>query len=137
MSCRFAIFAAVIFSVTALADDQADRLRLSGKWQAESDIWSLDNKGDAIHLTHSNGSQTIEEFECNTLGSECAVKDSGKGAKVSLWYSGPKLVVLETKGSEVVKRRFSAPQSDMLDLEVIRVVPEGKTEMLHLKRVQK
>jgi len=131
------VLAALLVTVTTWADDRADRARLSGRWQTESDVWSLDNKGDAMHVTHSNGSQTIAEFECNTLGSECEVKDSGKSAKVSLWYSGPKLVVLETKGSEVVKRRFSAPQPDMLDMEVIRVVPEGKPETLHLKRVQK
>jgi len=134
---RIVVVTAILLGGAAWADDQTARAKLAGTWQAESDVWSFDNKGDAIRVVHSTGNQTLAEFECNTMGSECSVKDSGKSAKVSLWYSGPKLVVLETRGSEVVKRRFSAADSDMLELEVIRVVPEGKTETIQLKRVPK
>jgi hypothetical protein len=56
---------------------------------------------------------------------------------VSVWFSGPKLVELETKGSEVIKRRFQvAGQGDTMQLEVISIVPDGRTETKMLKRVE-
>ena len=48
----------------------------------------------------------------------------------------PKLVELETGGSVVMKRRFFAAAADTLELEVIPVVPEGKSELVHLRRVR-
>ena len=98
--------------------------------------WSLQNDGDSMRITHTEGGRKIAEFECNTVGKECAVKESGREVKVSLWYNGPKLVEMEVHGSEVLKRRFSvAADGDSLDLEVIPINPNRKTEMLHLKRI--
>ena len=71
------------------------------------------------------------------MGRECEIKDSGRQAKVSMWFSGPKLVELETKGSEVVKRRFAlSGQGDTMELEVIPIVPVGRSETKLLKRIQ-
>jgi len=70
------------------------------------------------------------------MGRECEGKDAGREAKISLWFSGPKLVQLETRGSEVVKRRFAASQpGDSMEIEVIPIVPDGKKQVLKLKRL--
>ena len=91
---------------------------------------------DSIHVTISSGAQTVAEFECNTVGKECAVKDAGRKSKVSMWFNGPKLVELETSGTQVVKRRFSiAGDGDTMDLETIPIAPVGKVETSHFKRV--
>lgn len=55
---------------------------------------------------------------------------------MSLWFNGPKLVELETRGTEIVKRRFSiAGDGDTMDLETIPIFPSGKIETAHFKRV--
>lgn len=124
---------------TAFADDDEGRAKLIGNWQSASDTgaaWSLQNDGDSIRITHTEGGRKIAEFACNTLGKECAIKESGRDIKVSLWYNGPKLVEMEVHGSDVLKRRFSvAADGDTLDLEVIPISPNRKAETLHLKRI--
>jgi hypothetical protein len=46
------------------------------------------------------------------------------------------LVQLETRGSDVVKRRFVVQsQDDLMEVEVMPLVPPGKTEVLRFKRV--
>ncbi len=134
-------FAALALATAAPADNAINRAKLSGAWQSETTAgatWILDQKPGTVHITCSEGDRTVAEFECNTMGHECEMKESGKSAKVSMWFSGSKLVVLETRGREVVKRRFSvAEQGDTLNLEVIRVMPEGKTETLRFRRVQR
>jgi hypothetical protein len=121
----------------ARADDSTERAKLTGTWQGETKaVWIFDNQGDAFHIVNSLGDKKIAEFTCN-LGKECEVKDGGRKVKVTLFFNGAKLVVLETHGEEVLKRRFGAVETgDTLELEVIPVVPDGKTETLHFKRVQ-
>src|ERR1041385_1364288 len=81
-----------------IADDDASRSKLTGTWQGDKDAqkWILDQKADAIHVTYVEGDRTVADFECNTSGRECNMKESGKSAKVSMWFAGPKLVQLET-----------------------------------------
>jgi hypothetical protein len=56
--------------------------------------------------------------------------------KVSMCFNGPKLVELETRGNQVVKRRFTVTgDGDTMDLETIPIVPTGKSETTHLRRV--
>ena len=56
---------------------------------------------------------------------------------VSMWFNGPRLVELETKGSEVVKRRFMIlPKGDVMEMELIPIVPGGKPETFQFKRVE-
>jgi hypothetical protein len=138
-----ALGTAMLATVAFAADDTADRAKIAGSWQLQAtdasaaENWILENKENAIHVTLSRNGQKQADFECNTMGRECAVKDFGKDGKVSFWFSGPKLVQLETRGSEVVKRRFStAGSGDELQVEVIPIVPQGKTEVLHFKRAQ-
>jgi len=129
----------MILSAVALAEDIADRGKLSGKWQAPEgagESWILDGKPDAVHITEFQNGQKLAEFECNTLGRECETRDAGHHAKVSFWFNGAKLVELETRGSEVVKRRFSVgEQPDLMELETIPIVPPGKPTLEHFKRV--
>ena len=130
------------FSMTAIADDAVDRTKLIGSWQLEQgsdkdgSLWTLESKGDDIHIVHSSGSQTVTDFACNTVGKDCDVTNAGRHVKISMWYNGPKLVQFETRGSEVTKLRFGVTgQGDTMEVEVIPVVPAGKTEILQFKRV--
>jgi hypothetical protein len=139
--CLIAFFGVSLHSI-ALADDSTERAKLAGAWQARGEggaansVWILQSQGDVFHITNSQGDKKIADYACN-LGKECEVKDGGRKVKVTLFFNGTKLVVLETKGEEVLKRRFGAVETgDTLELEVIPVVPDGKTETLHFKRVQ-
>lgn len=119
------------------ADDHVDREKLIGTWQspeAEGETWILQTSGDNLHITRLQNNQKLMDFECNTAGRECAIKDSGRDTKVTMWYSGPKLVVMETKGSEVVKRRLDAAEGDTMQVEVISIVPDHKPELAKFVR---
>jgi hypothetical protein len=141
---RTGMVTVALFAAAAWAADNTDHSKIGGAWQVQNEagkgpalVWVLEEKGDAIHVTYSHGDQKLSEFECNAMGRECQIKDSGRQAKVSMWFSGAKLVELETKGSEVVKRRFTVSgQGDTMELEVIPIVPVGRSETMRLKRMQ-
>lgn len=142
MMVSIVTLSALLLAGPAFADDDSSRARLMGTWRQNDEkgeaktTWTLEVLGGSIHVTHSNGTQTVADFECNTLGKECAVKDAGRPSKVSLWFNGLKLVELETKGTQVVKRRFSITgYGESMDLETIAIAPAGKTETTHFKRV--
>jgi hypothetical protein len=128
----------------ALADDIDNRAKLMGKWELQKSknsdaVWIVEdvikNRDEFIHITRQVGGQTVSDFECN-VGLECAIKVSGKSAKVMMYFNGGKLVETETKGNEVVKRRFALSDSpDVLEVEVMPLVPAGNTEKLVFKRV--
>ena len=134
---------ALTAAAIAFADDAIDRSKLIGAWQlqtspdkASGTVWTFEEKGDSMHVVVSENNGKVADFECNVEGRECEIKESGKQAKISMWYSGPKLVELETRGSDTVKRRFGIKDTgDMMEIEIIPVVPAGKTEVLTLKRV--
>jgi hypothetical protein len=132
------------FGAAALADDQGDRQKLIGSWElqgaAESSpasSWTFSTANNSIRVTQLEGANKIADFACGTAGTSCEVKTAGKKATVSMWFNGPLLVEMETKGSDVVKRRFKIlPQGDVMEMEVIPIVPGGKTETFQFKRVQ-
>ena len=131
---------AVLLTAPALfADDSADRAKLNGAWQSQDEahaVWTLEEQGAAIHISNSQGDKKLSEFVCN-LGVECEIKEAGRKVKVTVYFNGPKLVVFETRGEEVFKRRFGmATAGDVLELETIPVVPDGKTETVHFTRLQ-
>ncbi len=134
---RFAILAAILAGAVWAADD-GDRAKIPGKWQSQADskqVWVVEDTGDAIHITRSEGDQKVSEVQC-AIGQECQIKDAGKKIKVTMYYDGPKLIELETKGDEVVKRRFTAGEADTMQIEVIPIVGgEVKAETLTFKRV--
>jgi len=128
----------------ALADDQSDRQKLIGSWEQQSPVentpatsWIFSATGHSLRIKQLEGGSKVADFECQTEGTPCEIKTGGKRAMVSLWFNGPRLVEMETKGSDVVKRRFRIrPESDIMEMEVIPIVPGGKTETFGFKRAQ-
>ncbi len=125
-----------------LADNNAGKT-FSGTWTVQDSgkdgptKWIMEQKPDSIKIAEIRNDEKLAEFECNTLGQECEVKEGGKKTKVSIWFNGPKLVELETRGSDTVKRRFAMnPNGDEMDVEVIPISPAGKTEVVQFKRVE-
>ena len=143
MTIQMTALTALLLCVPVLADDISDRAKLLGSWQAQDDsgkeatVWVLEVKGMALHISESRGNVKISEFECVPRGVDCEGTVAGNKATVSMYYDGAALVQLETKGSDVTRRRFSVPgQPDMMDLEVRPIVGAGKAETLHLKRIK-
>lgn len=144
-----ALFAAAcsLFALGALqmraADNSSARAQIIGAWQPkdtaakDAGIWTFENKnGDVIHITYAVGDQKMVELQCDTSGKDCKTKDVGKSAKVSMWYSGKNLVSLETRGDEIVKRRFGVGDGDSLEVEIIPIQPDGKPEKVEFRRVK-
>jgi hypothetical protein len=137
MHIRLMIAMFALTSVVCLADDAADRSKLAGVWNADAGgntAWLVQNTGKGVHLTYTRGTEKLADFECNTEGKECAVKMDGHGAKVSLYYNGPRLVVLETRGDTIVKWRFGlASEAGVMEVETMPLTPAGKAETLRFK----
>src|SRR5580658_4364104 len=114
---------ALLIAGSAFAADDAVRAKLAGKWQqsdGNGESWTLKESGDSMQVTNAKSTATIEEFECNTVGKECAIKRAGHKSKVVLYFNGPKLIEMETTGNQVVKRRFAVTgDGDTMDLETI------------------
>jgi hypothetical protein len=132
--------AVLLFGFAAAAAASADREKLIGAWETRADgesrtVWTLATNGDNFRLTAAENDRKVSDIECNTVGRECELKVSGKPIKVTMWFNGPKLVVMETRGAEVLKRRFQATGDGTLELEVIPIVPQGKPELIRLSRV--
>ena len=133
----------LLAGVCAGAEDWTERDKLLGSWQLEGTSngspateWTFATSGYDLQVTEVDGDKMVAKFKCSISGSNCEIKSSGKKATLSMWYLGAKLVQMETKGSEVVKRRFSvlAP-GDIMEMEVIPVVPNGKTETFRFRRM--
>jgi hypothetical protein len=130
----------LVLAAVVLADDSEQRAKLTGSWQETGDAkvassWTLQPLPDRMHIASSNGSKTVVEFDCK-LAQECDIKDSGHHAKVMMYFNGPKLVETETMGSRIVKRRFTVTgDGNTMELEVIPIEPDGKTETIVFKRV--
>ncbi|HEY4362198.1 MAG TPA: hypothetical protein VGN17_14580 [Bryobacteraceae bacterium] len=133
---KLVLTCAALFAVSAFAGDDTERAKLSGSWQQNDIVWTIQDKGVTVHITRSEGTKIVADFDCNATGQDCQGKDSGHKATVTLWFNGPALVQMETKGEEVVKRRFAvAAQGDTLELQTIPLTPAGPTETVQLKRV--
>ncbi|MBZ5619167.1 MAG: hypothetical protein LAQ69_10670 [Acidobacteriia bacterium] len=141
MLFRLTILGSILCLAAAnvLADETADRGKLAGKWQPKAGekndygTWTLEEDNGSIRVTEESNGQKIAEYECNTMGRECNIKEAGHAAKVSMWYNGPKLVEMRIRGSEVVKRLFHVTgDGDMLELEVIPIEPGGQSEVIHM-----
>ena len=133
-------FAALLLCVPVLADDTSARTQLMGAWQQQDvsgkgiSVWVV-TKGNALHITNSQGDQKLSEIECKP-GAECEGTASGKKSKVTMYFNGPTLGQLETVGSDVIKRQFTVrEQPDMMEIEVIPIIGSAKSETLHLKRM--
>jgi hypothetical protein len=128
----------LVLAAVALADDSDQRAKLAGSWQDASDakeVWVLQPLPDGMHITSSSGGKTLVEVDCK-MAQECDIKDSGHHAKVMMYFNGPKLVATETIGSRILKRRFTVTgDGNTMELEVIPIEPDGKTETIVFKRI--
>lgn len=134
--------ALLLFTIQARADDWAERAKLDGAWQAPGDgkdggsVWTIKDTDTALQVTETLNGEKVFEVDCNTDGKECAAKRSGKTVKVSMYYSGPMLVEIETRGNDVVRRRFDASGANgTLRIETMPMSPPGKAETIELKRL--
>jgi len=120
--------------VTALAVAAAfaaDRPDLNGKWQLASNPGKLkfetlfiEQSPDSVKITESAANKKPFDVSCNTEAKECKVKE----LKVSFWYNGPALVMMESnQGGDVVTKTRIVPGTDgkTLSLEVTRILPAG------------
>lgn len=134
----FAAFTTMVaLSPPAQADDKADRASLVGSWvqNGGSGAWIIDSRADGLHVTQIEGSGPVADFQCNTEGQSCDIKIAGHKASVSMYYNGPALVQLETKGDLIVKRRFSVlPSGNSMKVEVTPMTGRVQTEELEFER---
>jgi hypothetical protein len=142
MNIYITAFAALLLWVPVLADDASARAQLIGAWQQQDDsgkgisVWVVETKDNSLHITNSQGDQKLSEINCKPTGAECEGTDSGKKTKVTMYFNGPTLVQLETVGPDVIKRQFTVrEQPDMMEIEVIPIIGNAKSETLHLKRM--
>lgn len=135
---RIATMGILFLAAVALADDSDQRAKLTGSWQGSSDAqeaWVLQPSADGMRMTSSSGGKTVVEVDCK-MAQDCDIKDSGHHAKVMMYFNGAKLVATETMGTRIVKRRFSVTgDGNTMELEVIPIEPDGKTETIVFKRV--
>jgi len=127
----------LVWALMATAGDDSAK-KLAGTWEAKDNpahTWTFDLTDKGMHVLETDNGRTVADYVCNTSGRDCDIKREGHDAKVSLWYNGSKLVEMITEGSHVVKRRYApASEGTTLEVEVISVVPEGRTEKLALLR---
>jgi hypothetical protein len=135
---RVALSALVLFLAAGIATAQTSPPALSGAWVLKKDPTIklvVEQAPDKIHVQELKGDQVLTEYTCNTLGKDCAIEDEGHPAKVALWFNGPKLVELKTKGNEVTRRRFAlASDGHSLEVERSAMSAKGKTEILAYSR---
>ena len=142
MNIYITAFAALLLWVPVLADDASARAQLIGAWQQQDDsgkgisVWVVETKDNSLHITNSQGDQKLSEIDCKPTGAEGEGTDSGKKTKVTMYFNGPSLVQLETVGTDVIKRQFTVRQQpDMMEIEVMPIIGNVKSETLHLKRM--
>jgi hypothetical protein len=132
-----ALALALLWAVAAAAGDDSAK-KLAGNWEAKDNpahTWTFEQTDKGMHVIETGNGKTVADYVCNTSGRDCDIKREGRDAKVSLWYNGPTLVEMMTEGSHVVKRRYApASEGTALEVEVIPIVPEGRTEKLALLR---
>jgi hypothetical protein len=129
----------LVLGACALASDEDQRAKLTGSWQIqtegsrEASAYTLQPSDDGMRISGTDAGKVVIEVDCK-MAQECDIKDAGHHAKVMMYFNGPKLVVNETIGSRVVRKRYSVADDGTMQLEVIPIEPEGKTEVIVFKR---
>jgi len=141
-----ALLAAPLLFVFCLRAD--NKPVLTGNWElnpasspgqeGKTITLTIDNSSDTVKVTQvvrdKDGKETTYQFTCATGGGECEFDDGGHKAKVTLWYSGPSLVVLTTDGpKEDASNEWTlklSPDSKTLTLLLEHIDPESKSETL-------
>jgi len=74
-----------------------------------------------------NGQEKRREYTCSTMGRECDVSDGSQADKLSMYYDGPKLIVIERIGKDsdtVVKRIYELSEDgSTLTIQGTQMVP--------------
>lgn len=134
----FAVFSAI---AALHADDKATaRAALVGSWVQNGGTagWVLESRTDGLHVTQIEGSAPVADFECNTYGQNCEVKIAGHKVTESFYYNGAALIQLETKGDQIVQRRFSVlPSGNAMKVEVTPMSGRLQKEEIEFERKQK
>jgi hypothetical protein len=110
---RKAFITSLVFTFVVGICVAADPPNFSGHWQidaAESKSESertlaLDLIQNGQHVTFTRlyedaGKQVTSKLTCTVGGPDCEFVENGHKAKGSLWYDGPKLVILKTDGDK-------------------------------------
>jgi len=129
--------AILLASAFILIADDNGKPDLSGTWRASGDSrireLTISPAGDALHVSESRNDGN-SEWTCGTSGQQCDLQGGRKGT-VSAWYNGPILVVMETRGGSVRKERVQlSSDKSAMTVELIPVVPPGKSEKVELKK---
>jgi len=138
-------FTAAVFAASTSAPGD-----FSGKWRIDASksqghddeaTWMIDQKHDSVHIqAFSANSKPIANFECDTLGKECSFKEDGRPAKVSAWFNGAALVLLETHGHHgdtVIKKKLElSADGKQFRMQVDHIVPPGDDETIVYDKIQ-
>ena len=118
----------------------ADRPDLNGTWQINSsqgrlkfETLLIEQNSDSVKITESAANKKPVDVTCNTDAKECKVKEG----KVSFWYNGTALVMMESNqdGDVVTKTRMiPAEDGKTLSLEVTRILPAGQSATYTFKK---
>ena len=137
MKTPFGILICMTFAGIASAQTSSAP-SLSGTWVLGKDSAEklvVEQTPEKIHVKEMKGDSVRTEYTCNLDGKDCSIKEDGHSAKVALWFNGPKLVELRTRGSEVTRRRFTlAGDGKSLQVELEPMSTPGKTEILAYSR---
>ncbi len=122
-----------------------DRPELNGVWRLDparsafSDVklkaqtLSIHQEDESIKIaeaaTEESGKERKLEFECNTNGKECSLKLNGQPVKVSAYYNGAVLVLIEQhKGNDSAMRKRLKTSEDgkTLTIEIANLARPGQ-----------
>jgi hypothetical protein len=120
-----------VLAITAAITFAADRPALNGTWQLSSgpgklkfETLLIEQTPDSVKIIESGANKKPVDMACATDAKECRIKER----KISFWYNGPALVMMETNqdGDLVTKTRLvPADDGKTMSLEVTRILPEG------------
>lgn len=138
---RIVVIGALAVAACALASDMDQRAKLTGSWQIqttavkEASAYTLQPLDDGMRISGTGEGKVIVDVNCK-MAQECKIKDEGHNATATMYFNGPKLVENVTLGSRVIRKRYSVmDDGNTMQLEVIPIEPDGKTEVILFKRV--
>jgi hypothetical protein len=122
-----------------------DRPALTGAWRLDparsafaearlkSQLLTIRQEDESIKVeeaaTEENGKDRKTEYECNTNGKECAVKLNGQAVKISAYYNGDVLVVIEQRKSNDAtsrKRMKTSEDGNTMTIEIANLGRPGQ-----------
>ena len=136
----------LMVAAAALTCAAADRPSLSGAWQLDSahsqladaklkdQKWLIKQDDDTVGISETlveNGKEKKFDIQCGTEGQNCQIKEAGQATKVSMYYNGDALVLLEQwHGTDyVTKKRIKASDDGKtLTVEVMHIAPPGRKD---------